>query len=137
MLIESVTIGAWSSKAGVNEGDEILQMNYVKIGQMSKNEIINNVTQVRPLVLHMRKGPEKKLGTPGFLRRNLGAGRFVCQAVAQDYDLVLANGRVIDPETGLDAVRHVGIRDGEIVAVSETPLDGDTVRDVTGRIATG
>lgn len=55
-------------------------------------------------------------------------------ALAQDYDLVLANGRVIDPETGLDAVRHVGIRDGEIVAVSETPLDGDTVRDVTGRI---
>ena len=28
---------------------------------------------------------------------------------AQDLDLVLAGGRVMDPESGLDAVRHVGI----------------------------
>ena len=40
------------------------------------------------------------------------------------YDLVIANGRVIDPESGLDAVRHVGIRGGKIAAVSETPLHG-------------
>jgi hypothetical protein len=26
------------------------------------------------------------------------------------YDIVLANGRVIDPESGLDAVRNVGIK---------------------------
>ena len=37
---------------------------------------------------------------------------------------MVANGRVIDPESGLDAVRHVGIRGGKIEAVSETPLDG-------------
>ena len=36
---------------------------------------------------------------------------------------VLAGGRVIDPESGLDAVRDVGIRDGRIVAISEEPLD--------------
>ena len=35
-------------------------------------------------------------------------------AVAQDvYDIVLASGRVMDPETGLDGVRNVGIRGGE------------------------
>jgi len=28
---------------------------------------------------------------------------------AQNYDLVINNGRVIDPETKLDAVRNVGI----------------------------
>lgn len=39
-------------------------------------------------------------------------------------DLVLAGGRVIDPETDLDAVRDVGIAGGEIVAVSEEPLEG-------------
>ena len=39
------------------------------------------------------------------------------------FDLVIAGGRVIDPETALDGVRHVGIRDGSIVAVSEQPLD--------------
>ena len=41
------------------------------------------------------------------------------------YDLVLRGGRVIDPETGLDAIRHVGVRGDRIVAVSEAPLDGD------------
>jgi hypothetical protein len=34
---------------------------------------------------------------------------------AQQYDLVIEGGRVMDPETGLDAVRNVGIRDGKIV----------------------
>ena len=32
---------------------------------------------------------------------------------AQQYDLVLEGGRVMDPETGLDAERTVGIRDGK------------------------
>ena len=32
------------------------------------------------------------------------------QQPAPGYDLVIANGRVMDPESGLDAVRHVGIR---------------------------
>jgi N-acyl-D-aspartate/D-glutamate deacylase len=38
------------------------------------------------------------------------------------YDLVVANGRVMDPESGIDGVRHVGIRGGTIEAVSTTPL---------------
>ncbi len=33
-------------------------------------------------------------------------------------DLVLGGGRVIDPETNLDAVRAVGIKDGRIVSVT-------------------
>ena len=37
---------------------------------------------------------------------------------AQQYDLVLEGGRVIDPETSLDAVRNVGIRDGKIARIS-------------------
>ena len=37
---------------------------------------------------------------------------------AQQYDLVLEGGRVIDPETGLDAVRNVGVRDGKIARIS-------------------
>ena len=47
---------------------------------------------------------------------------------SEPYDLVIANGRVIDPETELDAVRHLGIRGGSIEVVSETPL-GDRVAD--------
>ena len=37
---------------------------------------------------------------------------------APTYDLVIANGRVIDPASGLDGVRHIGIRSGKIEAVS-------------------
>ncbi|MFO0970132.1 MAG: amidohydrolase family protein [Gemmataceae bacterium] len=48
------------------------------------------------------------------------------------FDLVLANGRVIDPESGLDAIRHVGIRKGKIAAVSKTPLKGMETIDATG-----
>ena len=34
-----------------------------------------------------------------------------------DFDLVIANGRVMDPESGLDAVRSIGIRGGSIAAI--------------------
>ncbi len=51
-----------------------------------------------------------------------------------DYDLVIANGRVMDPESGLDGVRHVGIRGGRIEAVSETPLTGARAIDATGHV---
>ena len=46
------------------------------------------------------------------------------QPASQVFDVVLAGGRVIDPETGLDAVRDVGIASGSIVAISEDPLEG-------------
>jgi N-acyl-D-aspartate/D-glutamate deacylase len=53
---------------------------------------------------------------------------------APRYDLVLAGGRVIDPESGLDAVRHVGITGGRIAALSDTPLQGVRVVDATGHV---
>src|ERR1700691_5954487 len=37
---------------------------------------------------------------------------------AQQYDLVIEGGRVIDPETAFDAVRNIGIRDGKIARIS-------------------
>jgi dihydroorotase-like cyclic amidohydrolase len=50
------------------------------------------------------------------------------------FDVVVANGRVIDPETGLDGVRSVGIRNGRIAAISRSPLRGRTVLDATGLV---
>lgn len=50
------------------------------------------------------------------------------------YDLVIANGRVMDPESGLDSVRHVGIRAGRIEAISSTPLNGTRVIDAANHI---
>ena len=40
----------------------------------------------------------------------------------------------MDPETGLDAVRHVGISGGVIRAISEAPLEGRAVIDATGMV---
>ena len=50
------------------------------------------------------------------------------------HDLVIAGGRVIDPESGLDAVRHVGIQDGTVVAISEDPLEGSATVDAAGLV---
>ena len=50
------------------------------------------------------------------------------------FGLVLRGGRVIDPETGLDGVRDVGVDDGTIRAVSAEPLAGRDVVDVTGLV---
>src|SRR5271166_7140473 len=52
----------------------------------------------------------------------------------QVYDTVFANGRVIDPKSGLDAVRYVGIQGKRIAAISATPWQGRTVVDVKGLV---
>jgi len=53
---------------------------------------------------------------------------------AQQYDVVLEGGRVMDPETGLDAVRNVGIRDGKIVRISSEALSGRRVIHAGGLV---
>ena len=40
---------------------------------------------------------------------------------ATPFDLVIQNGRVIDPDSQLDAVRSVGIRDGRVAVISDKP----------------
>ena len=52
----------------------------------------------------------------------------------QAYDLVILNGRVIDPESGLDAIRNVGIIGGIVQAVSIKRLVGRTTIDASGLI---
>jgi N-acyl-D-aspartate/D-glutamate deacylase len=56
------------------------------------------------------------------------------QVSASGYDVVIANGRVMDPESGLDAVRNVGITAGRIRAVSSEPLKGKMVLDAKGLV---
>ncbi len=52
----------------------------------------------------------------------------------QTYDVVVVNGRVMDPESGLDDIRNVGIRAGRIEAVTDSPLNGTRVIDATGLV---
>ncbi len=53
---------------------------------------------------------------------------------AQQFDLVIEGGRVMDPETGLDAVRNVGVRDGKIASISTSPLQGRRVIQAAGLV---
>lgn len=53
---------------------------------------------------------------------------------ARRYDLVINGGRIIDPESGLDAQRNLGILSGKIVTISVTPLLGRESIDATGLI---
>jgi adenine deaminase len=63
---------------------------------------------------------------------------FASGALAQSYDLVLGGGRVMDPETGLDAVRNVGITGDRIVRITEQPLSGKRTINAAGLVvATG
>ncbi len=55
-------------------------------------------------------------------------------ALAQQFDLVLEGGRVLDPETNLDAIRNVGIRDGKIVRIATKPLKGNRVIHAAGLV---
>ena len=58
----------------------------------------------------------------------------ILRVQAQTPDLVIASGRVIDPESKLDAIRHVAITAGKITAVSAMPLSGKRTIDAKGMI---
>ncbi len=58
----------------------------------------------------------------------------LAQTPKPDFDIVLKNGRVIDPETGLDEIRNIGIRGNRIVEISAAPLTGKEVIDVTNLV---
>ena len=52
----------------------------------------------------------------------------------ESYDLVITGGRVMDPETGLDAVRNVGVKGGKIDIITEQPIQGKETIDATGHV---
>jgi N-acyl-D-aspartate/D-glutamate deacylase len=59
---------------------------------------------------------------------------FATSVSAQQYDLVLEGGRVIDPETRLDAIRNVGIGNGKIARISTASLTGRRVIHAAGLV---
>ena len=50
------------------------------------------------------------------------------------YDIVLTGGRVIDPETKLDAIKNVGIINNHIAQISTDPLKGKETINVSGLV---
>jgi len=53
---------------------------------------------------------------------------------AEEYDVVILNGRVMDPETQFDAVRNVGIRDGRIATITDATIEGRQSIDAGGLV---
>lgn len=60
---------------------------------------------------------------------------FVETGLAEElHDIVLRNGRIIDPATGMDVVASVGIRGNKISALTQLPLRGRREIDVSGLV---
>lgn len=89
---------------------------------------------------HMKlKSKETSLDRRGFLLLTAAGGTALVAtpsfALVQDaYELVIAGGRVIDPESGFDKVANIAISDGEIAAISEQPLSGKKTINAAGLI---
>ena len=50
------------------------------------------------------------------------------------YEIVILNGRVIDPETNFDGIRNVGIKDGRIATITEDDISGKETIDATNQV---
>ncbi len=55
-------------------------------------------------------------------------------AAAEQFDLVITGGRVIDPETGTDKILNLGITNGSITAISERELAAKRVIDANNQV---
>src|SRR6266511_1623470 len=55
-------------------------------------------------------------------------------ATEEFYDVVVLNGRVMDPESNLDAVRNLGIRGGKVQTITSKSLKGSTAIDAKGLV---
>jgi len=52
----------------------------------------------------------------------------------ESYDLVITDGRVMDPETQFDAVRNVGIRESKIAVITEQVIEGKDTINAKGHV---
>ena len=75
------------------------------------------------------------------MRRKLLAGLLCAPLLAslscsapRTYDLVIANGRVLDPESGFDQIANVAIVGDRIEAISNEPLNGVRTIDASGLV---
>lgn len=54
--------------------------------------------------------------------------------IPDDLDVVILNGRVMDPETDFDAVRNVGVKDGRIAVITKEEIQGKETIDAKGLV---
>ena len=63
-----------------------------------------------------------------------GAALSAQSATSTSYDRVILGGHVMDPASGLDAVRNIGLLDGRIAAISTDALAGRDTVDARGLV---
>lgn len=56
--------------------------------------------------------------------------------VAIDHDVVIMGGRVMDPETGFDAVANVGVSGDRIAVITTEPIAGHRTIEANGHVVT-
>jgi len=54
--------------------------------------------------------------------------------MAVDYDIVINNGRVMDPETMYDDIANVGVKDGRIAAITKDKIKGKQTINAKGLV---
>jgi hypothetical protein len=55
-------------------------------------------------------------------------------AQSADYDLVILNGRVMDPETKYDDIANVGVKDGKIAIITKNKITGKQTINAKGLV---
>lgn len=55
-------------------------------------------------------------------------------SIAQEYDIVINQGRVIDPESEFNDIANIGIKGGTIATITKEAITGKKVIDATGRV---
>jgi len=89
--------------------------------------------------------PHRSIAKTNFSTRYIYIALLACLAASataelqgrtsdETFDLVIAHGKVMDPESGLDAVRNVGISGGKIRAISGDDLLGKKTIDAAGLV---
>ena len=68
----------------------------------------------------------------GVLAVSLGTA--VSTAAVSEYDVVILNGRVMDPETNYDQMANVGIKDGRIAVITAKKIEGKESIDAKGLV---
>ena len=74
------------------------------------------------------------MAAAGVTGLSMMAGVSVLGQGAEEYDLVISSGRVIDPASGTDGFFSVGISGGVIHAVSDGELKGKRIIDASGLV---
>jgi N-acyl-D-glutamate deacylase len=59
----------------------------------------------------------------GLLKQLLLLAAIPSTLLAQRADIAIVNGRVMDPASGLDAVRTVVVRDGHVVSITDGAVE--------------